>query len=208
MKRLFMLAVTAFLIVAASFTVYAAGWEQKAGGWKWNNGDNTYPSNCWKWIDSNNDGVSECYYFDANGICLQSGTAPDGYTVNADGAWIKDGVVQTKKNNEVVKARIYFNTSKGNTTTSMQSLSKRSGMFAHVDLDAPRWDSKKLKYEIIWPDGQRTNGVWDDNIETGDYATVSFWYEDKDAGPTGTLTIIVYTDAGEKIGEGSVLITE
>lgn len=47
-------------------------------------------------LDGNGDGVAECYYFDGNGYMLANTTTPDGYTVNADGAWTVNGVVQTK----------------------------------------------------------------------------------------------------------------
>lgn len=208
MKKVVMLAVTMFLIAAASFTAYAGAWEQKAGGWKWNNGDNTYPTSCWQWIDANNDGVSECYYFDDKGICLQSAVTPDGCTVNADGAWTVNGVVQTKKNAEVISAEVFFNTSKGNDTSRHQSISKYSQIIAHVVLHAPRWAAPKLKFECAWPDGGKSTGEWEDKLQEGDYAWVSLWYDDPSIAPGGTLTLSVYTDAGEKIGEGSVQITD
>ena len=50
----------------------------------------------WQWIDGNGDGVAECYYFNEKGYCLQNTAAPDGYMTNESGAWVADGVVQTK----------------------------------------------------------------------------------------------------------------
>ena len=58
----------------------------------------------WQWIDGNGDGLKECYYFNqtsgANGLplgaMLRNATTPDGYTVNANGEWVVDGVVQTR----------------------------------------------------------------------------------------------------------------
>ena len=58
----------------------------------------------WQWIDGNGDGLKECYYFnqdDTNSLGLPQGamlkntTTPDGYTVNANGEWVVNGVVQT-----------------------------------------------------------------------------------------------------------------
>ena len=49
----------------------------------------------WHWIDGNYDGVGECYYFGENHYILTDTVTPDGYTVNTDGAWIENGVVQT-----------------------------------------------------------------------------------------------------------------
>lgn len=51
------------------------------------------------WIDGNNDGKAECYYFDSVGYMLVNTTTPDGCTVNADGAWTQNGVVQTQGTN-------------------------------------------------------------------------------------------------------------
>lgn len=50
----------------------------------------------WQWIDGNKDGVSECYAFGTDGWMFANTITPDGYTVNVDGAWIIDGIVQTK----------------------------------------------------------------------------------------------------------------
>ena len=56
----------------------------------------------WVWIPDAN-GVSRCYYFNPNsdgtrGKLLKD-TTIDGSTVNADGAWVVNGVVQTRKAN-------------------------------------------------------------------------------------------------------------
>lgn len=73
------------------------GWKQMAGRWYYDNGDGTRKTNCWAWLDGNRDGVAECYCFDADGWMYAGGKTPDGYDVNADGAWTKDGVVQVQK---------------------------------------------------------------------------------------------------------------
>ena len=57
--------------------------------------DGSYPTNTWQWNDGNGDGVSESYYFNENGYMLANTVTPDNYTVNADGAWTVNGVVQT-----------------------------------------------------------------------------------------------------------------
>ena len=82
-------------------TSFAAGWQKNDTGWWYGtNADNTtWHVNGWQWIDGNNDGVAECYYFDANGYMLANTTTPDGYMVNADGAWTENGVVQTQGTN-------------------------------------------------------------------------------------------------------------
>ena len=94
------LTTVAAVSVAAMMTVdvYAAGWQHNMTGWWYgtNETNTTWHANCWQWIDGNNDGIAECYYFDQNGYMLASTTTPDGFTVNADGAWTVNGVVQTK----------------------------------------------------------------------------------------------------------------
>ena len=82
-------------ILTASISMTAlAGWEQEGNNWKYND-NGAYAANGWYWIDGNNDGIAESYYFDNTGI-LARDTTVEGYTVNADGAWTVNGVVQTK----------------------------------------------------------------------------------------------------------------
>lgn len=81
-------------------TAFAGTWQTGAGenqGKLWyDNEDGSYASNGWHWIDGNVDGIAESYYFDNNGWLLTNTTTPDGYTVNADGAWIENGTIQTQ----------------------------------------------------------------------------------------------------------------
>ncbi len=83
-------------IMAAS-PVLASGWSQNSQGWWYAtsvDGTSWY-NNGWQWIDGNGDGIAECYYFDADGYMLANTTTPDGYTVNANGGWVQNGVIQT-----------------------------------------------------------------------------------------------------------------
>lgn len=86
----------AVMASAGSLTAWAGTWEQSGADWKYMQDDGTYATNGWQWLDGNNDGVAECYYFDGNGYMLSSTTTPDGYQVNADGAWVSGGTVQTQ----------------------------------------------------------------------------------------------------------------
>lgn len=90
------IAAAAMMTLAMSMSAYAGQWQQNGTGWWYDNGNGTWPANTWQWIDGNGDGVSECYYFDGNGYLLTNATTPDGEQVNADGAWITNGVVQTQ----------------------------------------------------------------------------------------------------------------
>lgn len=86
------------MMVMMPATAFASGWQHNVTGWWYgtNEANTTWHANGWQWIDGNNDGIAECYYFDQNGYMLASTTTPDGFTVNADGAWTVNGVVQTK----------------------------------------------------------------------------------------------------------------
>ena len=85
------------LTLSMGMTAFAGQWVNTgAWDWKWQNDDGSYPVNTWQWIDGNSDGTAESYYFDGQGYCLLNTTTPDGYVVNPVGAWIVDGVVQTR----------------------------------------------------------------------------------------------------------------
>lgn len=101
MKKKAILTAAAAMLLAASMTIpaLAGQWKQDTTGWWWQNDDGSYPASSWQWLDGNNDGVAECYYFDGNGYMLANTTTPDGYTVDGNGAWTVDGVVQTQAAN-------------------------------------------------------------------------------------------------------------
>ena len=106
MKRKIRLLVTAvFMTILFSMTAFGAGWAagqgENSGQWWYDLGDGTWyagtqgaPS--WQWLDGNGDGVEECYAFDENGWMYAGTRTPDGYEVNGDGAWVENGVVQTR----------------------------------------------------------------------------------------------------------------
>ena len=97
MKKKVVLLVTVMTVATAmSMTAYAGSWKQDATGWWWQNDDGSYPVSKWEWLDGNNDGVAESYCFDARGYMYADTVTPDNYTVNKDGQWTVDGVVQTK----------------------------------------------------------------------------------------------------------------
>ena len=96
MKKIVALLMAMAMVVGSNMTVFASGWQQNTTGWWWQNDDGSWPANSWQWLDGNGDGVAECYYFDGNGYMLANTTTPDGYTVNADGAWTVNGEIQTQ----------------------------------------------------------------------------------------------------------------
>ena len=84
---------TAALSMLASSTAFAGQWKQENSTWKYQNDDGSYVTNNWQWIDG------KSYCFDSNGNMYANTTTPDGYTVNGDGQWVVDEVVQTQNAN-------------------------------------------------------------------------------------------------------------
>ena len=97
MKKNFVKVLTLATLLSAfsPLTSFAGEWKSDNNGWWYQNDDGSYPKNTWQWIDGNKDGVSESYYFNENGYLLTN-TTKDGCTVNGDGAWTVNGVVQTQ----------------------------------------------------------------------------------------------------------------
>lgn len=113
------LTATALLSMLASSTVFAGQWKQEGSTWKYQNDDGSYITNNWQWIDG------KSYCFDSNGNMYANTTTPDGYTVNTDGQWTVDGVIQTQNANNAtatssdefpLKGRVekYFGVENGN----------------------------------------------------------------------------------------------
>lgn len=81
----------------------ASCWQLIKGEWYYFGADGAMLTG-WQWIDGNRDGVSECYYLNPlktgkkpYGAMYANTTTPDGYRVNADGAWIDNGKVMQKR---------------------------------------------------------------------------------------------------------------
>ena len=87
---------TAVFMAAFAVNAYAGRWAQDSTGWWYDWGNGSWPASSWQWIDGNSDGIAECYYFDRFGYCMINTTTPDNYQVNASGAWVEGGTVQTR----------------------------------------------------------------------------------------------------------------
>lgn len=97
MKRSFTTTIlTVAMTAAMGITAFAGQWNCDSVGWWWSEDNGSYPVNEWRWLDGNSDGISECYYFGDDGYMAAGTITPDGYQVNEDGAWITDGVVETR----------------------------------------------------------------------------------------------------------------
>ena len=91
--------VLALSLMLSSFfalTAFAGAWLTAKDGWWYRYDDGSYPISQWVWIDGDNDGVSECYYFNQWGYLITDTHSPDGYYVDANGAWVDSGRVQTR----------------------------------------------------------------------------------------------------------------
>ena len=79
--------------------VLARSWVKDPGknAWWYDTGNGNYHRSSWQWIDDDRDGYAECYRFDNQGWMLENTVTPDGYTVNQNGAWTVNGVVQTRR---------------------------------------------------------------------------------------------------------------
>lgn len=82
--------ITSLFIIGSTITANASQWKQDNTGWWYQNTDSSYFTNGWQWIDG------KCYYFTTEGYCLINTTTPDGYQVDINGAWVLNGVVQSK----------------------------------------------------------------------------------------------------------------
>ena len=97
-KRLALVVLTAGLSVLSCIPAFASGWQKDTVGWWYGTNENntTWYNSGWQWVDGNNDGIAESYYFNSNGY-IAVNTTVDGYTVNNDGAWTVNGIVQIKQ---------------------------------------------------------------------------------------------------------------
>ena len=105
MKRIWKLVLTICVLTACmASTAFAAGWTtgqgENSSRWWYDLGNEQYYGNAtseveWQWLDGNRDGIAGCYAFDSDGWMYAETATPDGYIVNADGAWTVDGTVQT-----------------------------------------------------------------------------------------------------------------
>ena len=104
-----------FLLSGTAQADWVKGESKNAWWFDFGNGD--YFKSSWQWIDGNQDGIAECYCFDENGWMYENTITPDGYTVNENGAWTINNVVQTKTSDLIPKNNTN-NMNNGNNTAS------------------------------------------------------------------------------------------
>lgn len=205
-----------------------AEWCHNSQGW-WYGTNVTYTDwykSCWQWIDGNGDGVAECYYFNADGYMLANTTTPDGYTVNADGAWVQGGSVQIKTSGiPAVNIATSVNYQDSNQSTTVSNNTWSSGSYAG---NGYQWSNNKTEdsenntdfsdyarecFDLI--NKQRAkNGVdeleWDDTIaEACDIRAEELVERFSHLRPNGELCFTAFDEVGielsgeaENIAEG------
>lgn len=154
----------ACMVMAAAFAVLTAlpsfasikvtdvapkGWKRDDRGWWFENKDGSYTKGGWQWIGK------KCYYFDDIGYMYENRTTPDGYTVDENGAWTVDGVVQIKE--EVKADEKGFNTNVtekfGNLTCITPTAIKDRGNYyeaeAVVSKGIPEADGSTERFDAV-----------------------------------------------------------
>lgn len=100
MKKQVIVSAAVLMTLAMAGTSFAGVWKNgvvpNENRWWYEDEDRTWAESEWRWLDGNQDGVAECYAFDEEGWMYANTTTPDGYQVNQDGAWVVNGVVQTR----------------------------------------------------------------------------------------------------------------
>lgn len=94
MKKFKIVCLSISFSLLSSLTVFAGQWQQNGSDWSYQNDDGSFMTG-WNWVDGNGDNIAESYYMYENGL-LAVNTTIEGYTVNENGAWTVEGVVQTK----------------------------------------------------------------------------------------------------------------
>ena len=111
---------TCLFIALSTNLTFASGWTKgiSKNAWWFDFGNGDYFKSSWQWIDGNQDGIAECYCFDENGWMYENTITPDGYTVNENGAWTVNNIVQTKTSDLIPKNNTNnsFNTASNNLT--------------------------------------------------------------------------------------------
>lgn len=91
MKSLKVFLATLLILSMTAMTAFAGGWHSDSSArWWYQNDDGSYLADGWYWVNG------RCYSFDNQEYMRSSCVTPDGYTVDDTGAWVIDGVVQTR----------------------------------------------------------------------------------------------------------------
>jgi len=126
------------LALATTFSSFA-GWVQSGNRWWYSTNANgtTWYSNGWQQIDG------AWYYFDANGWMLADTTTPDGFYVNASGAWVPNQTAQTANTKEIVIGKLHMTVPSFTNATNVEEY----GEYKTVTLDSGKGGAKLFVIE-------------------------------------------------------------
>ena len=176
-KHKFMRVASLALAASLSFSTMTAfaDWKQEGNTWKYQNSDGKYATSTWQWING------KSYCFDSNGNMYANTTTPDGYTVNADGAWTVNGVVQIK--NETSK--------KAYSDNDQYPLAHLKDWFV---LNSRGRLVSKWSMEYMYEQHPELSGKWNDKYDYNGYA-------DYIRGKAAEYRDVFIADKGEITGE-------
>ena len=137
-KTLFI--VTALSILSA-LPAFAIGWSRgvSRNAWWYDLGNGNYYKSSWQWLDGNNDGIAECYRFDHFGWMAENTVTADGYTVNQNGAWTVNNVVQTRNTafgSIAIKKEVLGRINQYRIASGLKALSESASLNAIADTRA------------------------------------------------------------------------
>lgn len=186
-KHILAVILAAALACVMSVPAMAGVWTLTAGGrWQYDvygrGTEDGMLKSQWAWLDGNNDGIFECYYFDADGY-MAADTTVDGYTVNSNGQWTVDGVVQTKVNGVSVNS------------ANAVELTSETPTELHY---AEQFDTAQTAGGLTWNEGIRLQG----DLSHASYVT---YHLDKQY---TTMTLTFAPEAGQEGAQiGRITVT-
>ena len=190
-KKIMTLALTAAMAASMGMTAFAGQWVQNTTGWWWQEDNGSYPVSQWKWLDGNKDGVYECYSFDANGYMYSNTTTPDGYTVNADGAWTIGNSVQLKFAKDMQNETADNSSSSNSSDTSDTTVYTNEDMVGTFQINNEDRDDY---YELVQGAGDSIAAIYYDT--DGESHVYSFAKVNdtkyRDSSRSRTMTIVDY----------------
>ena len=192
MKKKFMtLALTAAMAASMGMTAFAGQWVQNTTGWWWQEDNGSYPVSQWKWLDGNQDGTYECYAFDSNGYMYANTTTPDGYTVNADGAWTIGNSVQLKFAKDMQNEAADNSSASNSSDTADTTVYTNEDMIGTFQINDENRDDY---YELVQGVGDSIAAIYydtDGETHVYNFAKVNNT-KYRDSSRTSTMTIVDY----------------
>lgn len=156
--------ITSLFVIGGTITANAGQWKQNNTGWWYQNDDGSYLKSGWQWVDG------KCYYFSPEGYCLINTSTPDGYQVDLNGAWVLNGVVQSKRDTD----------SKNNIQLSQESVDSLTAL-ANITYDAKNDPYHSKAFDI---------NIKDENLSSEEKAFILYWYQYQYGYVDGRLSVV------------------